>query len=110
MWGARACREELDIDAADIFRKVRAVLIPTAALRPQRAAVRDNPDFWGPLLVVVAYAGLSVFGQFRVCAGLAAAVFGAVAVLCHCGGRKRHTKGRRCVCIRIGSWCCVALT
>jgi hypothetical protein len=28
--------------------------------------IRDNPDFWGPLLIVLAYALISVYGQLKV--------------------------------------------
>ena len=56
--------EELDIDLKDIYYKLRCVLLPLPWL--DRSAVRESPDFWGPLLVVIAYALISVYGQFRV--------------------------------------------
>lgn len=31
-----------------------------------RTILRDNPDFWGPLLIVMLFALLSVYGQFKV--------------------------------------------
>jgi hypothetical protein len=31
-----------------------------------RSVLRDNPDFWGPLIIVLAFALLSVYGQFKV--------------------------------------------
>lgn len=62
----RACREELDIDVRDIYYKIRCVLLPLPSLGLQRTVVRDSPDFWGPLFVVLGYALLSVYGQFRV--------------------------------------------
>jgi hypothetical protein len=82
--------EELDIDLQDIYYKIRCVLLPVPALGFQRDVVRDNPgmasgrtrggfsyslltpaclpspDFWGPLLVVLTYALLSLYGQMRV--------------------------------------------
>lgn len=58
------CSEELDIDLKDIYHKLRCVLLPVPWL--DRAVVRESPDFWGPLLVVLAYALISVYGQFRV--------------------------------------------
>lgn len=57
-------REELDIDVSDIYYKLRCVLLPLPSLN--RTVIRDNPDFWGPLLVVVVYSLISVYGQFRV--------------------------------------------
>ena len=44
--------EELDIDLADIWHKLRCVLLPIDALGFKRSIVRESPDFWGPLLVV----------------------------------------------------------
>ena len=58
------CREELDIDVKDIYYKLRCVLLPLPRLN--RAVIRDSPDFWGPLLVVLVYSLISVYGQFRV--------------------------------------------
>ena len=57
-------REELDIDVKDIYYKLRCVLLPLPGLN--RAVVRDNTDFWGPLMVVIVYSLISVYGQFRV--------------------------------------------
>ena len=59
-------REELDIDPRDIYYKLRCVVLPIPALGLQRNTVRDSPDFWGPLFVVLTYALISVYGQFRV--------------------------------------------
>lgn len=67
------CSEELDVDVKDIYYKVRCVLLPIRAFGLNRDVLRDNPDFWGPLLVVLTFALISVFGQFRV--GLVLAVF-----------------------------------
>ncbi|XP_071835011.1 protein YIPF4-like isoform X2 [Apostichopus japonicus] len=58
--------EELDIDLKDIYYKLRCVLFPCPSLGFQRKIVRDSPDFWGPLLVVMMFAVVSVYGQFRV--------------------------------------------
>ncbi len=58
------CREELDIDLKDIYYKLRCVLLPVAQLN--RDVIRDSPDFWGPLFVVLLYSLISVYGQFRV--------------------------------------------
>lgn len=59
-------REELDIDLKDIYYKIRCVLLPIPSLGYQRSIIRDSPDFWGPLFVVLAYALLSVYGQLTV--------------------------------------------
>lgn len=56
--------EELDIDLKDIYYKLRCVLVPLPWMN--RAVVHESPDFWGPLIVVLAYALISVYGQFRV--------------------------------------------
>lgn len=59
-------REELDIDVNDIYYKVRCVLFPLPSLGFQKDVLRQNPDFWGPLFVVLLYALLALYGQFRV--------------------------------------------
>lgn len=59
-------REELDIDIKDIYYKIRCVLMPMPSLGYNRQVVRDNPDFWGPLAVVLLFSMISIYGQFRV--------------------------------------------
>ena len=59
-------REELDIDLKDIYYKLRCVLLPLPKFGLNNQIVRDNPDFWGPLLVVLLYSVISLYGQFRV--------------------------------------------
>ncbi|UYV80454.1 YIPF4 [Cordylochernes scorpioides] len=57
--------EELDIDLKDIYNKVRCVLLPLPGM--ERKVVRDQPDFWGPLLVVLLFSLVSLLGgQLRV--------------------------------------------
>eukprot|EP00730_Choanoeca_flexa_P014300 TRINITY_DN6206_c0_g1_i1.p1 TRINITY_DN6206_c0_g1~~TRINITY_DN6206_c0_g1_i1.p1 ORF type:complete len:284 (+),score=46.93 TRINITY_DN6206_c0_g1_i1:95-853(+) len=56
--------EELDIDLTDIGYKLRCVLLPLPST--DRKKLKDEPDFWGPLLVVVLYALVSLYGQFQV--------------------------------------------
>uniref|UniRef100_A0AAX7TYV5 Protein YIPF n=1 Tax=Astatotilapia calliptera TaxID=8154 RepID=A0AAX7TYV5_ASTCA len=58
--------EELDIDIKDIYYKIRCVLMPMPSLGYNRQVVRDNPDFWGPLAVVLLFSMISIYGQFRV--------------------------------------------
>lgn len=58
--------EELDIDVKDILYKVRCVLFPLPQLGYNRQIVRENADFWGPLLVVLFYSLISLYGQFGV--------------------------------------------
>jgi len=58
--------EELDIDIKDILYKLRCVMFPFPQLGFNRQIVRENPDFWGPLVVVLLYALVSLYGQFRV--------------------------------------------
>lgn len=58
--------EELDIDVDDIYYKVRCVLFPLPSLGFKKDVLRENPDFWGPLFVVLLYALLALYGQFRV--------------------------------------------
>lgn len=59
-------REELDIDLRDIYYKLRCVMLPLPQLGFNRQVVRDSPDFWGPLVVVLVYALVSLYGQFSV--------------------------------------------
>ncbi|VDM80926.1 unnamed protein product [Strongylus vulgaris] len=59
-------REELDIDLTDIYYKIRCILLPLPYFRMKLNIVRESPDFWGPLMVVIAYALLSIYGQFSV--------------------------------------------
>ncbi|XP_046335797.1 protein YIPF4-like [Haliotis cracherodii] len=58
--------EELDIDLKDIYYKLRCVLFPIPQLGFNRHIVRESPDFWGPLLVVLLYSVISLYGQFKV--------------------------------------------
>ena len=60
------CREELDIDLKDIYYKLRCVLFPLPQLGFNRHVVRESPDFWGPLVVILLYSLVSLYGQFRV--------------------------------------------
>ncbi|ETN79583.1 Yip1 domain protein [Necator americanus] len=62
----RPLLEELDIDLTDIYYKIRCVLLPLPYFRMKLNIVRESPDFWGPLIVVLAYALLSIYGQFSV--------------------------------------------
>lgn len=59
-------RDELDIDVRDIYYKVRCVMLPLPYFRLKLQLVRESPDFWGPLFIVLAYALLSLYGQFKV--------------------------------------------
>lgn len=61
------CSEELDIDLKDIYYKLRCVMLPLPQFGFKRQIVRENPDFWGPLIVVLLYSLVSLYGQFRVC-------------------------------------------
>lgn len=58
--------QELDINLVEIQYKIKCVLMPVANENLNRSVLRDNPDFWGPLLIVLVFALLSVYGQFRV--------------------------------------------
>eukprot|EP00037_Helgoeca_nana_P008320 m.74099 g.74099 ORF g.74099 m.74099 type:complete len:266 (+) comp18863_c0_seq1:41-838(+) len=57
--------EELDIDPGDILHKLRCILLPFDMGGYDRSVVRDNPDFWGPLLVVFLYAMESLYGNWK---------------------------------------------
>ncbi|KAL3183525.1 hypothetical protein MRX96_033634 [Rhipicephalus microplus] len=56
--------KELDIDLKDIYYKVCCVLLPFPFMGYKRQLVRDSPDFWGPLLVVILFSLVSIYGQF----------------------------------------------
>ena len=71
----------------DIYYKLRCVLLPLPFLGLQRSVIRDSPDFWGPLFVVLAYALISVYGQFRV---------RWMVCVCVCGKMDRCTYVFRC--------------
>jgi len=58
--------EELDINLQDIYFKLRCVLMPLPKTSFNRQVVREKPDFWGPLLVVVLYSLVSLYGQLGV--------------------------------------------
>jgi hypothetical protein len=58
--------QELDINLTEIHYKIKCVLVPFGNENLNRSILKDNPDFWGPLLIVLAFALLSVYGQFRV--------------------------------------------
>ncbi|KAM7385058.1 hypothetical protein PAMP_001156 [Pampus punctatissimus] len=73
--------EELDIDLKDIYYKIRCVLMPMPSLGYNRQVVRDNPDFWGPLAVVLLFSMISIYGQFRVVSWIITIwIFGALTV------------------------------
>lgn len=59
-------REELDIDITDIYYKIRCILLPLPYFRMKLNLVRESPDFWGPLVVVLSFAVLSLYGQLSV--------------------------------------------
>ncbi|EDV24062.1 uncharacterized protein TRIADDRAFT_26225 [Trichoplax adhaerens] len=58
--------EELDVDLTDIYYKIRCVLFPFPFLGFKKKIIRDNPDFWGPLLVVLIFSAFSLYGQLQV--------------------------------------------
>jgi len=58
--------EELDIDVKDIYYKIRCVLFPLPQLGFERKVLKDSPDFWGPLVIVLCYSLISLYGQFKV--------------------------------------------
>jgi len=58
--------EELDIDIKDIYYKIRCVLLPFPSLGYNRKVLRENPDFWGPLAVVLLFSMVSIVGQIQV--------------------------------------------
>jgi hypothetical protein len=53
--------EELEIDPADIARKLRCACVP-----PADGAGGELTDFWGPVAVMMLYAALVVWGQMSV--------------------------------------------
>ncbi|CAJ0589215.1 unnamed protein product [Cylicocyclus nassatus] len=73
--------EELDIDLTDIYYKIRCILLPLPYFRMKLNIVRESPDFWGPLMVVIAYALLSIYGQFSV-----SSVVSWILTMWFCGG------------------------
>jgi hypothetical protein len=58
--------EELDINLEEIKSKIKCVVMPISKHTLDKTILRDNPDFWGPLLIVLLFALVSVYGQFRV--------------------------------------------
>ena len=60
------CSEELDIDLKAIGKKMRAVILPCIRSGLNPSSIRENPDFWGPLTVVMLFSLVSLFGQLRV--------------------------------------------
>lgn len=55
--------EELDIDLPDMARKLKFVLLP---LNSDLSKIDHSPDFWGPLMVVLLFSLVSLYGQFKV--------------------------------------------
>ncbi|VDM35406.1 unnamed protein product [Hydatigera taeniaeformis] len=60
--------EELDVDLKTIGKKMKAVILPCVRSGLDPASVRENPDFWGPLTVVMLFSLVSLVGQLRVVA------------------------------------------
>jgi len=54
--------EELDIDLWSIASRIRGTLFP---LHVDKVKLVQNPDFWGPLAVVCAYAFILLWGQIK---------------------------------------------
>lgn len=91
--------EELDIDPKDIYRKLRCVLLPHPKLGFDESLMKESPDFWGPLAVVLFFSLVSLYGQFQVVSWIItmwflgslvifvlARVLGAEATYSHCLG------------------------
>ena len=49
-----------EIDCNDILYKVRCVLVP---YNINRAILKETPDFWGPLLCVILYSFVQIWGE-----------------------------------------------
>lgn len=62
----RPLLEELDIDMKDIYYKVRCVVFPLPSLGFDRSVLKDSPDFWGPLFLILVFSLVSLYGQFHV--------------------------------------------
>ncbi|CBY09732.1 unnamed protein product [Oikopleura dioica] len=64
----RPLLEELDIDPSEIWYKIRCILLPVFISKwgYQKHVLRDNPDFWGPLMSVTIFSAISVWGQSHV--------------------------------------------
>ncbi|EUB60895.1 hypothetical protein EGR_04141 [Echinococcus granulosus] len=60
--------EELDVDLKTIGKKMKAVILPCVRSGLDPASIRENPDFWGPLTVVMLFSLVSLVGQLRVVA------------------------------------------
>lgn len=58
--------EELDIDLTDIYYKVRCVMFPLPSLGFKREVLKDSPDFWGPLFIILLFSLVSLYGQLHV--------------------------------------------
>lgn len=58
--------EELDIDLKDIYYKVRCVVFPIPSLGFNRSVLKDSPDFWGPLFIILIFSLVSLYGQLHV--------------------------------------------
>eukprot|EP00771_Trimastix_marina_P001434 gnl/Trimastix_PCT/2508.p1 GENE.gnl/Trimastix_PCT/2508~~gnl/Trimastix_PCT/2508.p1 ORF type:complete len:268 (+),score=48.10 gnl/Trimastix_PCT/2508:45-848(+) len=55
--------EELDIQPREILQKVKAIFFP---FNIESDVFLSKSDFWGPLFIVILYALLIVWGQFRI--------------------------------------------
>lgn len=60
--------EALDLDLKSIGKKMKAVIFPCVRSGLDPASIRENPDFWGPLAVIMMFSLVSLFGQLRVVA------------------------------------------
>ncbi|CAF0884163.1 unnamed protein product [Didymodactylos carnosus] len=70
----RPLLEELDINLHEITAKLRCVILPIPSRSIQRAALlRDNPDFWGPvvswIITIWIFGSLAIFVLARVLGG-----------------------------------------
>merc|ERR1711976_193094 len=58
--------EQLEIDFSDISKKIQYIVAPYAFNKSEVQLVRENPDFWGPLVTVFAFSMISVYSKVSV--------------------------------------------
>ena len=67
--------EQLEIDLNDISKKIQYIMAPYAFNKSEVQLVRENPDFWGPLVTVFAFSMISVYSKVSVASWIIAIWF-----------------------------------
>lgn len=67
--------QQLEIDFSDISKKIQYIMAPYAFNKSEVQLVRENPDFWGPLVTVFIFSMISMYSKVTVASWIIAIWF-----------------------------------